>query len=67
MSRDIDCFVIMPFSKTSEQHSEQYWSTLFDTFLKPLIEEHPSVSAFRSAARRRIYSLRYLKILQLLR
>jgi hypothetical protein len=42
----------MPFSKTSEQHSEQYWSTLFDTFLKPLIEEHPSVSAFRSAARR---------------
>jgi hypothetical protein len=50
--RDIRCFVIMPFSETSTEHTETHWSTLFSTFLKPLIEENPRVEAFRSTARR---------------
>lgn len=32
------CFVIMPFSKTSEEHTEQYWTDFFSDFLKPEIE-----------------------------
>ncbi len=33
------CFVIMPFSKTTDEHTEDYWTRHFDNFLKPLIEE----------------------------
>ena len=33
------CFVIMPFSKTTEEHTEEYWTKHFESFLKPLIEE----------------------------
>ncbi len=32
------CFVIMPFSKTSELHTTQYWTTFFNEFLKPAVE-----------------------------
>lgn len=46
------CFVIMPFSKTSEEHSEEYWSRHFETFLKPLIETNPDLEAHRSQALR---------------
>lgn len=42
------CFVIMPFSKTSKEHTEEYWTKHFRTFLKPLIEECPEVKAYRS-------------------
>lgn len=42
------CFVIMPFSKTTEKHTEEYWTKHFRTFLKPLIEECPEVEAYRS-------------------
>jgi len=43
------CFVIMPFSKTSEKHTKEYWTKHYETFIKPLIEsEHPLV-AERSA------------------
>ena len=42
------CFVIMPFSKTSEEHTEEYWTEHFETFLKPLIEECPELEAHRS-------------------
>lgn len=38
----------MPFSKTSEEHTEQYWTSHFKTFLKTLIEESPNVKAYRS-------------------
>jgi hypothetical protein len=31
-------FIIMPFSETSERHTEAYWTTLFTAFLKPRIE-----------------------------
>ncbi len=41
------CFVIMPFSKTTEQHTKVYWNEHYSDFLKPLIESHP-LTAFRS-------------------
>jgi hypothetical protein len=52
MPRDIKCFVIMPFSESTAEHTEAYWIALFENFLKPLIEENPHVEAFRSAPRR---------------
>ena len=42
------CFVIMPFSKTTEQHTKTYWTNHFERFLKPLIEENPELKAYRS-------------------
>ncbi len=43
------CFVIMPFSKTGEKHTKEYWTKHYETFIKPLIEsEHPLI-AERSA------------------
>lgn len=35
----IDCYVIMPFSQTTPQHTEEYWTDHYNDFLKPLIEE----------------------------
>ena len=46
------CFVIMPFSKTTEEHGEDYWTEHFENFLKPLIEENPSIEVRRSEALR---------------
>ena len=46
------CFVIMPFSKTTEQHDEKYWTNHFEKFLKPIIEENPKLEAYRSKALR---------------
>jgi len=34
-----ECFVIMPFSKSSEVHTEEYWTKHFEKLLKPSIEE----------------------------
>jgi hypothetical protein len=34
------CFVIMPFSKTTDVHDGQYWQDFFDTFLAPALEIH---------------------------
>ena len=42
------CFVIMPFSKTSNEHTKEYWTKHFETFLKPLIEECAELEAYRS-------------------
>jgi hypothetical protein len=42
------CFVIMPFSETTERHTEDYWNTHFEDFLKPLIEENENLEAHRS-------------------
>jgi len=42
------CFVIMPFSETTEKHTEEYWTEHFEDFLKPLIEECPPLEAHRS-------------------
>ena len=43
----INCFVIMPFSKT-KNHTEEFWTNHFNNFLKPLIEEIPKIFAHRS-------------------
>lgn len=45
------CFVIMPFSKSSEEHSENYWTKHFNELLKPTIEEL-GVMTFRVEAMR---------------
>ena len=42
----------MPFSKTTEEHGEDYWTEHFETFLKPLIEETPNLEVRRSEALR---------------
>jgi hypothetical protein len=42
------CFVIMPFSKTTEEHTEEYWTRHFESFLKPLIEQNRNFEARRS-------------------
>jgi hypothetical protein len=42
----------MPFSKTSEEHTGEYWSEHFDFFLKPVIEEIQTLKAVRSEALR---------------
>jgi hypothetical protein len=41
------CFVIMPFSQSSLEHTEQYWNKHYNDFLKPLIES-ASLEAYRS-------------------
>ena len=46
------CFVIMPFSKTTDEHTEDYWTEHYESFLKPLIEENPNLEAHRSKAMR---------------
>jgi len=46
------CFVIMPFSKSSEKHTEKYWTNHYENFLKPLIEEIPGIEAHRIQALR---------------
>ncbi|MBA7645077.1 hypothetical protein ES703_52830 [subsurface metagenome] len=43
------CFVIMPFSKTSEKHTKEYWTKHYETFIKPLIESGHPLIAERSA------------------
>jgi hypothetical protein len=42
------CFVIMPFSQTISEHTEEYWTEHFERFLKPLIEENQTLEAHRS-------------------
>jgi hypothetical protein len=42
------CFVIMPFSATSDKHTDDYWTQHFECFLKPLIEECNDLKAIRS-------------------
>jgi len=46
------CFVIMPFSKTTKDHTKSYWTEHFKSFLKPLIKEYPGLEAHRSKALR---------------
>ena len=46
------CFVIMPFSKTSEEHTKEYWTKHYQTFIKPLIESgHPLIAERSSPLR----------------
>ena len=32
------CFVIMPFSQTTEQHDRRYWTNTFQCFIRPSVE-----------------------------
>ena len=43
------CFVIMPFSKTSDKHTKEYWTKHYETFIKRLIESGHPLIAERSA------------------
>ncbi len=38
------CFVVMPFTKTSNIHTNEYWIKHYNDFLKPLIESHPLIA-----------------------
>jgi len=42
----------MPFSQTTNEHTEEYWTKHFEDFLKPLIEVSPKLEARRSQALR---------------
>jgi hypothetical protein len=42
------CFVIMPFSKTTPEHTEEYWTAHYEDFLKPIIEEIGDIEVKRS-------------------
>lgn len=42
------CFVIMPFSKTTDKHTKEYWTEHFKRCLKPLIEQNANLEAHRS-------------------
>lgn len=48
--KQIKCFVIMPFSKTTLSHTEGYWTDHFGKFLKPLIEKFGNINVERSKA-----------------
>ncbi len=44
------CFVIMPFSKTTDVHTKEYWTEFFEEFIKPTVE-NLNYECVRSAAR----------------
>lgn len=46
------CFVVMPFSQTTKEHTEYYWDNHYEKFLKPLIESGSDFVAERSKALR---------------
>ncbi len=48
----LKCFVIMPFSKSSEIHTDEYWDDHYEDFLKPLIESSSVFKAVRAEALR---------------
>ncbi|MHA1190998.1 MAG: hypothetical protein ACTSP9_01725 [Promethearchaeota archaeon] len=45
--KEYQCFVIMPFSKSSNEHTEDYWTNHYNNLLKPLIETNPEISTHR--------------------
>jgi hypothetical protein len=42
----------MPFSQTTDEHTEDYWTKHYERFLKPLIEECSTLEVHRSTALR---------------
>lgn len=42
------CFVILPFSQTTQEHSEEYWTNHFNFFLKPIIQDKLKIIVERS-------------------
>lgn len=51
LGKKIQCFIIMPISKTKEPHTEEYWTNHYN-FLKNRIEEIPNLEVHRSEALR---------------
>ena len=51
-SSRLKCFVIMPFSKSTDIHTDEYWNRHYTDFLKPLIESSRVFRAVRSEALR---------------
>lgn len=49
MTEAIKCFVIMPFSETTKERTEEYWTEHFEKYLKPLIEWNGTFMAKRSS------------------
>ncbi len=45
---DTKCYVIMPFSKTTYKHTEDYWNWHYNDFLKPEIERGKDICVRRS-------------------
>jgi len=39
MASGKDCFVIMPFSRTGDKHTSEYWTSFFFDFIKPAVEK----------------------------
>ena len=39
MTLEKHCFVIMPFSTTTDDHTDEYWNNFFSDFIKPNVEE----------------------------
>ena len=37
------CFIILPFSQTTEEHTEDYWTNHFNHFLKPIIHDKTKI------------------------
>lgn len=52
MNKKRRCFVIMPFSKSNDKHTKEYWTRHFNEFLKPRIEQSGKLGARRSTALR---------------
>ena len=44
------CFVIMPFSQTTEEHDKRYWTTFFKKYIKTSVEAL-GYECYRSSAR----------------
>src|ERR1051326_1144058 len=44
------CFVIMPFSETSNEHTEKYWTEFYEKFLQPTVRKQ-GFAAHRSEAK----------------
>lgn len=42
------CFIIMPFSKTTDKHTEEYWTTHYEKFLKITIKKVNGINVSRS-------------------
>jgi hypothetical protein len=40
----------MPISQTTEEHTEEYWTDQFESFIKPLVEECGDIEVIRSEA-----------------
>ncbi len=46
------CFIILPFSQTTEEHTEEYWTNHFNHFLKPIIHDKTKIIVERSESMR---------------